>query len=223
MNGTQADTSFQELCHQEKRRALLTAPSILFISFYLYTRLPHTPHSPFSISLCCPTCSKNGLFTSALPPISWPEVEEVEEVANPTHLTQPIRAGLGGGTVDHVTLLYWVSVFLISSERSCQFPAKLWPTVSAKIKSSQEFRSRKPKEQQRNLSIYYFKTTAKSKVQHNSFMDRRRQRESVYVHKHTLFSAAQCRTATLCFGTTQDIPAGFYQPKFQDTTSLSHR
>lgn len=86
-------------------------------------------------------------------------MEEVEEVANPTHLEQPIRAGLRGGTVDHVTLLYWVSVFLISSERSRQFP--LWPTVSVKIESSQEFRSRKPKKQRRNLSVYYFKNNSK--------------------------------------------------------------
>lgn len=210
----------------------MTASSILFISFYLYTRLSHTPHSlhsPFSISLfhcllCCPTCSKNGLFTSASPPISWPEVKEVEEVANPTLLKQPIRAGLHGGTVDHVTLLYWVSVFLISSEGSRQFLAKLWPTVSVKIKSSSsKFRPRKPKKQQRNQSVYYFKNNSKIKIPLNSFMHRHRQRESVYVHKHTLFSTAQCRTVTLCFGTTQDIPAGFYQPKFQDTTSLSHR
>lgn len=80
-------------------------------------------------------------------------------MANPTHLEQPIRAGLRGGTVDHVTLLYWVSVFLISSERSRQFP--LWPTVSVKIKNSQEFRSRKPKKQRRNLSVYYFKNNSK--------------------------------------------------------------
>lgn len=26
----------------------------------------------------------------------------------------------------------------------------------------------------------------------------------------------------LCFGTTQDIPAGLYQPEFQDTASLSY-
>lgn len=117
----------------------------------------------FHCLLCCPTCSKNGLFTSALPPISWPEVEEVEEVANPAHLKQPIRAGLRGGTVDHVTLLYWVSVFLISSERSRRFLAKLWPAVSVKIKSSQEFRSRKPKKQQRNLSVYYFKNNSEIK------------------------------------------------------------
>lgn len=117
--------------------------------------------------------------------------------------------------------------FFNSSERSRQFLAKLWPTVSVKIKSSQEFRSRKPKRQQRNLSVYYFKKQQQNRkynsIMRNSFMHRHRQGESVCVHKHTLFSTAQCRTATLCFGTTQDIPAGFYQPKFQDTTSLSHR
>lgn len=146
----------------------MTALSILFISFYLYTRLPHTPHplgSPFSISLfhcllCCPTCSKNGLFTSASPPISWPEVKEMEEVVNPTHLKQPIRAGHHGGTVDHVTLLYWVSVFLISPEGSRQFLAQLWPTVNVKIKSS----SSKLNKRNREISPYItLKTTAKSK------------------------------------------------------------
>ncbi len=38
----------------------------------------------------------------------------------------------------------------------------------------------------------------------------------------TPFITAQNGTYKLCCGTTQDIPAGLYQPQFQDTTSLSY-
>lgn len=34
-----------------------------------------------------------------------------------------------------------------------------------------------------------------------------------------LFIIAQNSVCSLCSGTTQDIPAGFYQPEFQDTAS----
>lgn len=38
-----------------------------------------------------------------------------------------------------------------------------------------------------------------------------------------LFITAQYETCTRCCGTTQDIPAGLYQPKFQDTASLGYK
>lgn len=44
----------------------------------------------------------------------------------------------------------------------------------------------------------------------------------VCVHKHILFITAQHMTCAPCFGTTQDIHAGLYQPEFQDTASLSY-
>lgn len=45
---------------------------------------------------------------------------------------------------------------------------------------------------------------------------------AVSVCSQTQFITAQCGTCTLCFGTTQDIPAGLYQPDFQDTLCLSY-
>lgn len=42
------------------------------------------------------------------------------------------------------------------------------------------------------------------------------------VHSQRLFVTARCGTCMVCFGTTQDIPAGLYQPEFQDTASLSY-
>lgn len=78
----------------------------------------------------------------------------------------------------------------------------------------------------REITRYYPEkiTTKKSNLCHpRKNKQTMRHMQSVYVHKHTLFSTAQNGMGTLCFGTTQDIPAGLYQPEFQDTASLSYR
>lgn len=43
------------------------------------------------------------------------------------------------------------------------------------------------------------------------------------VWRHAGFVTAACRMCPLRFGTTQDIPTGFYQSQFQDTVSLKLR
>lgn len=44
----------------------------------------------------------------------------------------------------------------------------------------------------------------------------------VYTQKHTFSLQQSGGHALFAFGTAQDIPAGFYQPVFQDTPSLGY-
>ena len=79
------------------------------------------------------------------------------------------------------------------------------------------------------------KKKKKNKLQGNLSPDiliqknKRKKRKKINLSPHsqctftkTPFITAECRTCTLWFGTAQDIPAGVYQPKFQDTVSLSY-
>lgn len=139
--------------------------------------------------------------------------------------------------VSHVTLvwLHWVSVFWSVLEGHLSSYRALAHGHYGKYThthTGRRIKGMKSKKQQGNRSLDIFmiwilkKKTTKinliSVTRAKKTYEPTRHMRSTHVHKHTLIITAPYGTCTLCFGTTQDIPAGLYQPEFQDTASLSY-
>lgn len=136
-----------------------------------------------------------------------------ERWLNPSHLKRPISAGRCGGLVRHITpvRLHWVSVFCSVHEGHRSSCGALAHGHSGKL-STQTYthaRWKISREIDHIIVNIYEQKLNKTKKKPKTY-ELTRRILLAHIYRHTLFKYGAC---TLCFGTTQAVPAGLYQPR----------